>query len=51
MLSSTLLTLLVVPVFYLLIDDAAEFVNRGFRRVFGSGDPVPAEKPVRPQHV
>jgi hypothetical protein len=26
-------------------------VKRGFRRVFGSGDPLPAEKPVRPQHV
>jgi HAE1 family hydrophobic/amphiphilic exporter-1 len=37
MFSSTLLTLLVVPVFYLLVDDAAEMVKRGFRRVFGGG--------------
>jgi HAE1 family hydrophobic/amphiphilic exporter-1 len=36
MFSSTLLTLLVVPVFYLLVDDFAEFVKRGFHRVFGS---------------
>jgi len=35
MLSSTVLTLLVVPVFYLLIDGAAERVKRGFSRVFG----------------
>jgi HAE1 family hydrophobic/amphiphilic exporter-1 len=35
MFSSTLLTLLVVPVFYLLIDDLAEWVKRGFHRVFG----------------
>jgi HAE1 family hydrophobic/amphiphilic exporter-1 len=35
MFSSTLLTLLVVPVFYLLIDGAAERVKRGFSRVFG----------------
>jgi len=37
MLSSTVLTLLVVPVFYLLFDDAADFVKRGFSRVFGGG--------------
>lgn len=36
MFSSTLLTLLVVPLFYLLIDDAAEWVKRGFSRAFGS---------------
>ena len=35
MFSSTILTLLVVPVFYLLVDDAAEWVRRGFGRVFG----------------
>jgi hypothetical protein len=32
MLSSTVLTLLVVPVFYIAIDDFAEWVKRGFRR-------------------
>jgi HAE1 family hydrophobic/amphiphilic exporter-1 len=37
MFSSTVLTLLLVPVFYLLIDDLADFVKRGFRRVAGSG--------------
>jgi HAE1 family hydrophobic/amphiphilic exporter-1 len=42
MFSSTLLTLLVVPVFYLLMDDAAEWVKRGFRRVFGGGSGAPS---------
>jgi HAE1 family hydrophobic/amphiphilic exporter-1 len=37
MLSSTALTLLVVPVFYLLFDDAADRVKRAFRRVTGGG--------------
>jgi hypothetical protein len=37
MFSSTLLTLLVVPVFYLLLDDAAEWVKRIFREIFGGG--------------
>jgi HAE1 family hydrophobic/amphiphilic exporter-1 len=32
MLSSTVLTLLVVPVFYIVFDDAAEWAKRGFRR-------------------
>ena len=32
MLSSTVLTLLVVPVFFLAFDDVAEWVKRGFRR-------------------
>jgi HAE1 family hydrophobic/amphiphilic exporter-1 len=41
MLSSTALTLLVVPTFYLLFDDAADLVKRGFRRLFG-GTPAPA---------
>ena len=43
MFSSTLLTLLVVPVFYLLLDDASEFVKRNFRRIFGSGATGEAE--------
>jgi HAE1 family hydrophobic/amphiphilic exporter-1 len=38
MFSSTLLTLLVVPVFYVLFDDAAEAAKRGFRRLFGDRD-------------
>ncbi len=42
MFSSMLLTLLVVPVFYLLFDDAAERVTRGLRRLLGSA-PAPAE--------
>ncbi len=37
MFSSTLLTLLVVPVFYLLLDDATEWVKRSFRETFGGG--------------
>jgi multidrug efflux pump subunit AcrB len=32
MLSSTVLTLLVVPVFFIVFDDIAEWVKRGFRR-------------------
>ena len=35
MFSSTLLTLVVVPVFYLLLDDAADAVKRGARRLVG----------------
>jgi len=41
MFSSMLLTLLVVPVFYLLFDDAAEAVKRALRRLRGS---KPVEK-------
>ncbi len=37
MLSSTLLTLLVVPVFYLLFDDAAEAAGRRLRRLLRGG--------------
>jgi hypothetical protein len=46
--SSTALTLLVVPVFYLLFDDAAEAVTRAFRRLT-SGPPegaLPGERPL-----
>jgi hydrophobe/amphiphile efflux-1 (HAE1) family protein len=46
MFSSMLLTLVVVPVFYLLFDDAAEWVKGGFRRAFGSR-PAPRGEPVR----
>jgi HAE1 family hydrophobic/amphiphilic exporter-1 len=38
MLSSTALTLLVVPVFYLLFDDAADATKRVFRRLAGDGE-------------
>jgi HAE1 family hydrophobic/amphiphilic exporter-1 len=40
MFSSTLLTLIVVPVFYLLVDDAAEWLKAGFRHLFGSKQPA-----------
>jgi hydrophobic/amphiphilic exporter-1 (mainly G- bacteria), HAE1 family len=47
MLSSTVLTLLVVPVFYLVFDDAAQWVKRGFRRRPGlrasRGEPTASE--------
>jgi len=43
MLSSMLLTLLVVPVFYLLFDDAAERVKQGLRRLLGSAPAAPTE--------
>ena len=40
MLSSMLLTLLVIPVFYLLIDDGAEAFSAGVRRLPGSLRPA-----------
>jgi len=43
MLSSTVLTLLVVPVFYLLFDDAADWVKRGFSRLLGGGGGEPVD--------
>jgi len=45
MLSSTLLTLLVVPVFYLLFDDAGEWMKRGLRRLTGGRGEKVAEPP------
>jgi len=45
MFSSTILTLIVVPVFYLLVDDAAEWLKSVFRRLFGSKQ---AAEPVGP---
>ena len=45
MFSATLLTLLVVPVFYLLIDDAGDLVKGAFRRIFSS-DANEAELPT-----
>jgi len=42
MFSSMLLTLAVVPVFYILFDDAAEWMRRGFKRLFGTKE-KPAE--------
>ena len=48
MFSSMLLTLLVVPVFYLLFDDAADWVKRRFRRLTGGGARASQEAgPVR----
>ncbi len=35
MFSSTMLTLLFVPVFYVLVDDLGDFVKRGFSRLLG----------------
>jgi len=46
MLSSTVLTLLVVPVFYLLFDDAADLVKRGFSRLFGGGGEPAGKAPA-----
>jgi HAE1 family hydrophobic/amphiphilic exporter-1 len=46
MFSSTLLTLIVVPVFYLLVDDAAEWLKSGFRRLFGSRQPTEPATPT-----
>ncbi len=47
MFSSMLLTLLVVPVFYLLFDDAAERVKRGLRRLLGSAPAATEALPTR----
>jgi len=45
MFSSTMLTLLFVPVFYVLIDDFGDFVKRNAHRIFGgraAPSPVPS---------
>jgi HAE1 family hydrophobic/amphiphilic exporter-1 len=48
MFSSTLLTLLVVPVFYLVLDDSAEWVRAHWRRLRGrEGDAQEAANPSR----
>jgi HAE1 family hydrophobic/amphiphilic exporter-1 len=41
--TSTALTLVVVPVFYALADDATEWVKRGVRRLRRAGGPEPAK--------
>ena len=47
MFSSTMLTLLFVPVFYILIDDLGDFAKRNARRIFGGGrSSVDAENEV-----
>ncbi len=43
MFSSTLLTLLIVPVFYLVFDDMADAAKRGLRRVVGRSSGVAGE--------
>ena len=49
MFSSMLLTLIVVPTFYVLFDDAAEWVKRAFRRITGgSRRDVAAERATAP---
>jgi HAE1 family hydrophobic/amphiphilic exporter-1 len=49
MFSSMMLTLLVVPVFYLLFDDAAEAVKRGLRRALGGKRAEPPALSASPQ--
>jgi HAE1 family hydrophobic/amphiphilic exporter-1 len=46
MFSSMLLTLIVVPVFYLLVDDAADWLKSGFSRLFGSKPPAESVGPA-----
>jgi HAE1 family hydrophobic/amphiphilic exporter-1 len=41
MFSSTMLTLLFVPVFYILIDDFGELVKGQVRRLFGGSSSLP----------
>jgi HAE1 family hydrophobic/amphiphilic exporter-1 len=50
MFSSTMLTLLFVPVFYILIDDLGDFVKRISRRMFGAGH-SPADAETEPHSV
>jgi HAE1 family hydrophobic/amphiphilic exporter-1 len=47
MLSSTVLTLVVVPVFYLVLDDAILAVRRGLRRLFRRGQPQASEAQLK----
>jgi HAE1 family hydrophobic/amphiphilic exporter-1 len=42
MISSTLLTLVVVPIVYTIVDDAAMLFARFFRRLTGRAEPLPA---------
>jgi len=44
MMSATVLTLIVVPLFYLILDDAADALKRGFRRISG-GSASPSPRP------
>jgi HAE1 family hydrophobic/amphiphilic exporter-1 len=48
MFSSTMLTLLFVPVFYIMVDDFGEFVQKQFSRIFG-GSTVHEDKNADPQ--
>jgi len=50
MFSSTMLTLLFVPVFYILIDDLGDFVKRNAHRIFG-GDPAPVDSETEAHRV
>jgi HAE1 family hydrophobic/amphiphilic exporter-1 len=45
MFSSTLLTLVVVPVFYLVVDDSVEWAGRRLRRILGRTG-TPSEAPT-----
>ena len=47
MLSSTVLTLVVVPVFYLVLDDAIVAVRARLRRLFRRGPPQAASEAPR----
>jgi HAE1 family hydrophobic/amphiphilic exporter-1 len=47
MMSSTVLTLIVVPLFYVLFDDAAEGVKNAFRRISGGSAPTGPQPAVR----
>lgn len=49
MFSSTMLTLLFVPVFYILIDDLGDFVKRLVRRVFGGRSQLAEAAPAVPK--
>ena len=51
MLSSTVLTLLVVPVFFIVFDDIAEWIKRGFRRQHSAQAPALAGSPSEPAEM
>jgi HAE1 family hydrophobic/amphiphilic exporter-1 len=44
--TSTLLTLLVIPTFYEIPDQLRDWIGERARRIFGSSQPKPAHEPM-----
>jgi hypothetical protein len=49
-LSSALLTLVAIPTFYEILEEAREGLGRFFRRLTGAGSPLPAPAPAPGDH-